>query len=94
MISKAHLRANIMIPGISGNAQQNQDSKSGKKTKQNIRTNGFQTLDHRQCMTVIPERTETNEASFMTVPSLLPGENFQATALGRGIQVEPSNVPG
>lgn len=45
-------------------------------------------------MTVIPERVETHEASPMTVPSLPPGDDSQATALGGGAAVEPSSIPG
>lgn len=44
-------------------------------------------------MILIPERVEMYEASPVIVPSLLTRQNVQATALGRGIQVEPSRIP-
>lgn len=43
-------------------------------------------------MVVIPGRVETYEASPVIAPSLLTGQNVQATALGRGIRVEPRSI--
>ena len=58
--------------------------------KRQHRKQQFQTLESRQCTTVIPERKETNKENPMTAPAYCL-ESFQAIEQ-KGTQAEPGGL--